>query len=76
MVVGQRFLEPLQIQKHQRANMQRVPPTSEAYKRYLKKFDEQESEIERRQARMAKLQEAADQQRKAYDDYLANLNVE
>ena len=30
-----------------RANFERLPPTSEAYKRYLKKFDTQETEIEK-----------------------------
>jgi hypothetical protein len=63
-------------QARMRANMQRVPPTSEAYKRYLKKFDEQETEIERRQTQVAKLQQTADQDRKTYEDYLATLEVE
>src|SRR5262249_13512238 len=29
-----------------RANLEKMPPTAEAYKRYLKKFDEQETQIE------------------------------
>jgi hypothetical protein len=47
-----------------RANMERVPQTSEAYKRYLKKFDDQETEIEKRREQIGKFQETAEQQRK------------
>jgi hypothetical protein len=63
-------------QERLRANIQRVPPTSQAYQRYLKKFDEQETEIEGRQAKLAHLQKTAEQQRQAYESFLANLNVE
>jgi hypothetical protein len=63
-------------QDRMRKNMERVPPTSEAYKRYLKKFDDQETEIEKRRAQLAKLQETDEQQTRAYEDYVANLNVE
>jgi hypothetical protein len=59
-----------------RANLERVPPGSEAYKRYLKKFDEQEIEIEKLQDAIKKLQATEHEQRKAYEDYLANLSVE
>jgi hypothetical protein len=59
-----------------RANLERVPPTSEAYKRYLKKFDEQETEIEKLQEAIRKLQVTEQQQRQAYEDYLRNLSVE
>ena len=65
-----------QDQARMRANMERVPPTSEAYKRYLKKFDEQETEIERRRAKITELQEVAEKERKAYDEFLAGLSVE
>jgi hypothetical protein len=65
-----------QDQARMRANMERVPATSEAYKRYLKKFDEQETEIEKRRAQIVKLQEAAEGHRKTYEDFLANLNIE
>ena len=59
-----------------RANLDKVPPTSEAYKRYLKKFDEQEPQIEDFQKRIKQLRDAEFQQRKALDDYLAALDVE
>jgi hypothetical protein len=59
-----------------RANLDKVPPTSEAYKRYLKKFDEQEPQIEDFQKKIRQLQDAEFQQRKALDDFLAALDVE
>src|SRR5580700_8418338 len=39
MVVGQRFLEPLQIQKYQRANMQRVRLVRLDFKREIEEFE-------------------------------------
>jgi hypothetical protein len=65
-----------QDQGRMRANMERVPQTSEAYKRYLKKFDDQETEIEKSRARVAKLQQTAEEQRKAYETFLLGLNIE
>jgi hypothetical protein len=59
-----------------RANMERVPQTSQAYKRYLKKFDDQETEIEKHRATVTKLQKKADGQRKDYEAFLLNINVE
>jgi hypothetical protein len=59
-----------------RANFERLPPTSAAYKRYLEKFDTQETEIEKLQADVKKLQETEKAQQKAYEDYLAGLTVE
>jgi hypothetical protein len=59
-----------------RANLARVPPDSAAYKRYLKKFDAQETEIEKLQDAIKTLQATEHQQRKAYEDYLSNLSVE
>jgi hypothetical protein len=63
-------------QARMRANMERVPQTSEAYKRYLKKFDDQETEIEKRRDRVTKLQESAEQERKSYENFILTLNVE
>jgi hypothetical protein len=63
-------------QARMRANMERVPQTSQAYKRYLQKFDDQETEIEKRRATVTKLQHKADGQRKDYEAFLLNLNVE
>jgi len=63
-------------QARMRDNMARVPPTSEAYKRYLQKFDVQETEIEKGRERITKLQSRAEEERKAYESFLLNLNVE
>jgi hypothetical protein len=63
-------------QTRMRENMARVPQTSNAYKRYLQKFDDQETEIEKQRADIAKLQEKAEVQRKSYETFLLNLNVE
>jgi len=65
-----------QDQTRMRANMERVPQTSEAYKRYLKKFDDQETQIETARAKIAKLQETAETQKKAYEAYVLGLNIE
>ncbi len=59
-----------------RANLEKVPPTSAAYKRYLEKFDNQETEIEKLQAQTKDLRKSEEQQRKDYEGYLVSLNVE
>jgi hypothetical protein len=59
-----------------RKNMERVPKDSDAYKRYLKKFDDQETQIEKLQGTIEDLRATEQQQRKAYEDYLSSLSVE
>lgn len=59
-----------------RANLKEVPPTSEAYKRYVKKFDAQESEIEQLQESLKKLHEHEKKQQDGYAMFLVELNVE
>jgi hypothetical protein len=63
-------------QARMRNNMARVPQTAEAYKRYLKKFDDQETEIESRRSRISKLQETFDEETRAYTDFVGSLNAE
>jgi hypothetical protein len=63
-------------QERLRANLREMPPTATAYKRYLKKFDDQETEIEQLRETIKKLQKVEHQQRVALDQYLAKLNVE
>jgi hypothetical protein len=63
-------------QARMRANMERVPQTSQAYKRYLQKFDDQETEIEKRRATVSKLQQKSESQRKEFEAFLLSLNVE
>jgi hypothetical protein len=59
-----------------RANLKEMPATAEAYKRYLKKFDDQETQIEDYQARIKKLQGVEHSQKKEFDDFLANFSAE
>src|SRR5580693_8193473 len=59
-----------------RANLKEMPPTAAAYKRYLDKFDAQETEIEKYQADIKKMQETAHEQKKAFDDFLNNFSAE
>ncbi|HEY1381005.1 MAG TPA: DUF4139 domain-containing protein [Gemmataceae bacterium] len=59
-----------------RANLEKVPPTSAAYKRYLEKFDQQETEIEKLQAVIKAKQEGVKAQTKEYEDYVMGMNVE
>jgi hypothetical protein len=59
-----------------RANLREMPPTAVAYKRYLEKFDKQESEIESLQAKIKTLQQGEQEQKKEYENYLMALDVE
>jgi len=58
-----------------RANLREMPSTAAAYKRYLEKFDKQETEIETLQDKQKKLQADELKQRQEFDRYLAGLNV-
>jgi hypothetical protein len=59
-----------------RQNLKETPPTAEAYKKYLAKLDSQETEIDGLRDKIKKLQADQLQQRKDYEAYLANLDVE
>jgi hypothetical protein len=63
-------------QERLRANLREMPTTAKAYKRYLEKFDSQETEIEKYQAQIKKLEGLLHTQQKAFDDYLAGFTVE
>jgi hypothetical protein len=65
-----------QDQTRMRANMERVPPESDAYKRYLKKFDDQETDIEKRRERITKLQETVESQTQTLAEFLQALSVD
>jgi hypothetical protein len=58
-----------------RANLERVPVGSDAYQRYLKKFDDQETEIEKLQDALKKLRATEIEQQQAYEDFLAHLSI-
>jgi hypothetical protein len=53
-----------------------MPPTAEAYKRYLKKFDDQETQIETYRGKIKELQDVEFAHRKSFEDFLAKLDVE
>src|SRR5581483_1934569 len=59
-----------------RANLKEMPPTAAAYKRYLEKFDQQETQIESLQADIKKLQDTEHQQQKEFEDFLNNFSAE
>ncbi len=63
-------------QQRLRANLKEMPPTAAAYKRYLDKFDAQETQIEKYQAEIKKLQGTEFNQKKELEDYLANFSVD
>jgi hypothetical protein len=65
-----------QDQVRLRANLKEMPATAKAYKRYLEKFDTQESQIEKYQADIKKLQTTQHNQQKEFDDFLANFSAE
>ncbi|MCH8854145.1 MAG: hypothetical protein IID41_16065 [Planctomycetes bacterium] len=58
-----------------RSNMGAVSRNSDYYNRLMKKLDDQESQIEQHQAALAELEETYQQQRKAFEDYLSELEV-
>jgi hypothetical protein len=53
-----------------------MPSTAKAYKRYLEKFDQQETQIEKYQADIKKLQAQEHTQQKAFDDFLVGFSAE
>jgi DNA repair exonuclease SbcCD ATPase subunit len=59
-----------------RANMAVTPKESEAYKRYLKKFDDQETEIEKRQANVKELTKTKDRKAKELAELIRTLKGE
>ena len=59
-----------------RANLKEMPPTAAAYKRYLDKFDKQETEIEGLRDAIKKAQDKEFAERQKFEAYLAALSVE
>jgi hypothetical protein len=75
-LANQQLKEIGEDQARLRANLKEMPPTAAAYKRYLDKFDRQETEIEQLRDRIKQLQTTENQQRKDLDTYLAELTIE
>jgi hypothetical protein len=59
-----------------RANLKEMPSTAAAYQRYLDKFDAQETQIEKYQEEIKKLQETEFKQKKELEDFLASFSAE
>lgn len=59
-----------------RANVKEMPPTAAAYKRYLDKFDAQETQIEKYQADIKTMQGTEHEQKKAFEDFLNSFSAE
>ena len=58
-----------------RENMGKLDHGTDLYKRYVKKFSDQEDEIEKLRPQVKELQERENELRKALDDYLLGLDV-
>src|SRR5262249_1247407 len=58
-----------------RANMKETPTNTPVYQRYVQKLNDQETQIEKYQADVKRLQGEEHKQNKAFEDYLANLDV-
>jgi transcriptional regulator of NAD metabolism len=59
-----------------RANLERLPAASAAYKRYLEKFDTQETEIEKLHARIDSVEKALKARQQDDSEFLANATAE
>jgi Domain of unknown function (DUF4139) len=59
-----------------RTNMEKLPQTSELYKRYLGKLDQQETTLEKVQGQVKEAESQERRQKKEYEGYLDKLNVE
>ncbi|NOZ38913.1 MAG: DUF4139 domain-containing protein, partial [Planctomycetes bacterium] len=64
-----------QEQSRIRKNMQQLPHNSELYKRYIKKFTEQEDSVERLRGEMRELKGTATEKEKELREYLEGLEV-
>jgi hypothetical protein len=62
-------------QERLRANLKELPPSTAAHKRYVEKFDRQETEIERLQAQARELQDVEGRQRQQYEAYWGRVEV-
>jgi hypothetical protein len=63
-------------QTRMRQNLAQVPPTSEAYKKYLKKFDEQEEQIDALRKKITTLEDGRDTVQRQLEGYLTSLNIQ
>src|SRR5262245_28691728 len=74
--VERRIQTITQDQNRLRQNLREMPKEAEAYKTYLKKFDDQEKEMDTLHTKLKTLQTQEETERKNYEDYLSNLTIE
>ena len=72
----QRINEISQEQSRIRENMAKLSQNSELYTRYVKKFDQQETELENLRQEIESLQKTERKQQQELNDYLLSLDVE
>jgi hypothetical protein len=72
----QRVSEISQEQSRIRENMAKLNQSSDLYTRYVKKLDQQESELDSLRQQIASYQSTEAQQKRALNDYLLNLDLE
>jgi uncharacterized protein (UPF0335 family) len=65
----------LQDQPRLREDFKALPQTSEQYKRFLEKFDKQETEVEKLRAKVKDLRTDEKGKQKEYEAYIMGLNV-
>ena len=58
-----------------RENMQRLQQNSDLYNRYVKKLDQQETELEKLRKDIESLKNREDEQRRELQNYVMNLDV-
>jgi hypothetical protein len=58
-----------------RQNMAQLDRNSDLYNRYVKKFGEQEDQVEKLRGQIAELKDQEQQQRKELDKYLLSLDI-
>jgi chromosome segregation ATPase len=63
-------------QKRLRANIAATPSSAAVYKKYLKKLDDQEEQIEKLQASIEKLAAEVHARKKSFDDFLTAFNAD
>jgi len=58
-----------------RANLKETPSDSPLHKRYLKKLEEQENDIEKYQADIKRMQTLEHEQKKSFEDFLTGFSI-
>jgi hypothetical protein len=76
MRLDQRIAEITAEHGRVRENMQRLPQNSDLYTRYVKKLDQQETELEKLRKEIEVSKNTEDEQRRELQNYVASLDVD